>query len=89
MTDLYAGSGQDLLGPASNAEVVTPSDTIALPFASKRLWIGSAGNVALITVGGSTVTYSAVPAGTYLQVRTNQVKATGTTTAANTIIAEY
>jgi hypothetical protein len=64
MTDLYAGSGDDLLGPASHAAAVTPSDTNALPFASKRLWIGGAGNVALITVNGSTVTYTAVPAGT-------------------------
>ncbi len=87
MTDLYAGSGNDLLAPASNAAAVTPSDSVALTFASKRLWVGGAGNVTLITVGGATVTYTAVPAGTYLNVRANQVKATGTT--ATNIVAEY
>lgn len=87
MADPYAGSGDDLLSPASQAAAVTPSDTLALPTASKRLWVGGAGNVTLITTGGATVTYTGVPAGTYLKVRANQVKATGTT--ATNIVAEY
>lgn len=89
MTDRYLGAGDDLLAPASYAAVVTPSDSTDLPTASKRLWVGSAGDVTLVTVAGVTVTYGSVPAGTYLQVRAARVKATGTTTAANTIIAEY
>lgn len=87
MTDLYAGSGDDLLSPASNAAAVTPSDSTPLAIASKRLWIGGAGNVKLTTVGATTVTYTGVPAGTYLQVRAAQVFATGTT--ATNIVAEY
>lgn len=87
MVDRYAGSGDDLLAPASHAAAVTPSDTLALPFASKRLWVGGAGNVKLTTVGGDTVTYTAVPAGTYLQVRAAQIFATLTT--ATNIVAEY
>lgn len=87
MTDRYAGTGVDLLGPADLAAAVTPSDTENLPIASKRLWIGSVGNVKLTTVGGSTVTYLAVPSGTYLLVRAQQVFATDTT--AEDIIAEY
>ncbi len=84
--DRYEGDGDDLLSPASEAAAVTPSDTVALPVASKRLWVGGAGNVKVLTTGGSTVTYTAVPAGTYLQVRAAQVFATGTT--ATNIIAE-
>jgi hypothetical protein len=87
MTDRYIGSGEDLLSPASMAAAITPSDSADLATASKRLWIGGAGAVALITVGGSTVTYTAVPAGTYLQVRAARVKSTGTT--ATNIIAEF
>jgi hypothetical protein len=87
MADIYAGTGSDLLGPAANAAAVTPSDTANLPTASKRLWVGGAGNVKVLTVGGSTVTYTAVPAGTYLKVRALQVFATGTT--ATNIVAEY
>ena len=86
MTDRYANSSDDLLSPASHAAAVTPSDTVPLPNASKRLWVGGAGNVTLVTVGGDTVTYTAVPAGTYLAVRAAQVKAAGTT--ATNIVAE-
>lgn len=87
MADRYQNIGGDLLSPADAAAAVTPSDSAALPYASKRLWIGGAGNVSLVTVGGSAVTYQSVPAGTYLQVRAQQVKATGTT--ATNIVAEY
>ena len=87
MTDKYAGSGDDLLSPASHAAAVTTSDTVDLPFASKQLWVGGAGNVTLITVGGDTVAYNSVPAGTYLKVRAARVKSTGTT--ATNIVAEY
>jgi hypothetical protein len=87
VTDHYAGAGDDLLGPASDGAAVTPSDTVDLPVASKRLWIGTGGNVALITVKGTTLTYTAVPAGTYLRVRASRVKSMGTT--ASNIVAEY
>ncbi len=85
--DLYEGADGGLLGPAADGAAVTPSDTENLPVASKRLWIGGAGNVALVTVNGTALFYTTVPAGTYLQVRAQQVKATGTT--ATDIIAEY
>ena len=87
MVDRYNGCGDDLLGPASMAADVTPSDSTPLPIASKRLWVGGAGNVSLVTTGGVSVTYAGVPAGTYLNVRAAQVNATGTT--ATNIIAEY
>lgn len=87
MPDPYAGQGGDLLSPASNAAAVTPSDSADLPTSSKRLWVGTGGNVTLVTVGGATVTYTAVPNGTYLQVRAARVKSTGTT--ASNIVAEF
>lgn len=87
MSDPYANCGDDPLGPARHAAAVNPSDSADLPTSSKRLWVGGAGNVALITVGGDTVTYNSVPAGTYLKVRVARVKSTGTT--ATNIIAEY
>jgi hypothetical protein len=77
----------DLLSPASDGAAITPSNTLLLPVPSKRLWIGGAGNVSLVTVRGTALTYIAVPSGTYLQVRAQQVNATGTT--ATNIIAEF
>lgn len=87
MADPYANIGDDLLSPARHAAAVTPSDSANLPTSSKRLWVGGAGNVKVTTVGGDVVTYTAVPAGTYLKVRAQQVFATGTT--ATNIVAEY
>lgn len=87
MTDRFANMGDDLLSPASHAATVSPSDTVDLPFASKRLWVGTLGDVKVTTVGGDTVTYPAVPAGTYLLVRAARVFAAGTT--ATVIVAEY
>jgi hypothetical protein len=87
MADRYAGTGDDLLSPASHAAAVVPNDNSDLPFASKRLWIGGAGSVSLATVGGDTVTYASVPAGTYLLVRAARVLATGT--SASAILAEF
>jgi hypothetical protein len=87
MPDPYANLGDDLLGPARHAAAVAPNDSADLPTSSKRLWVGGAGNVALVTVGGDTVVYNSVPAGCYLQVRAARVKATGTT--ASNIVAEY
>lgn len=86
MPDRYANIGDDLHGPASQAAAVTPSDSADLPTASKRLHIGTGGTVALVTTGGSTVTYTAAT-GTYLNVRAARVKATGTT--ATNIVAEF
>src|SRR5579884_2034175 len=86
MVDRYAGTGIDLLAPANDGAAVTPSDSANLPISSKRLWVGGAGNVSLVTVNGTPLTYTSVPAGTYLQVRAQQVKATGTT--ASNIVAE-
>lgn len=87
MADRFAGAGDSLLAPAFHAVAVTPSDTVDLANVAKRLWVGGTGNVTLITVGGETVEYAAVPAGTYLQVRASRVKSTGTT--ATNIVAEY
>lgn len=86
-TDRYAGQGGDLLSPAGDGAAVTPSDTADLAVASKRLYVGGAGAVKIVTVLGTTLTYAAVPAGTYLNVRAARVLATGTT--ATSIVAEF
>jgi hypothetical protein len=85
-SDRFPGA-EDLLSPACHAAEVLPSDTEQLSAVSKRLFIGGAGNVTLVTIGGQTVEYASVPAGTYLQVRATQVMATGTT--ATGIVNEY
>jgi hypothetical protein len=61
-----------------NAAAVTKSD--ATVFAASTLYVGGAGDVAVTTVGGDTVTFSAMAAGTILPVLVTQVKAATTAT---------
>jgi hypothetical protein len=86
-------------GSLSRCFVVTPSDTQtiaaqynaafpampAFPHA-RRLMIGTAGAVAIVTPFGDTAIYGNVPAG-YLYIEAASVLATGTT--ASNITAEY
>lgn len=70
-----------------HAAVITPSDTINLPRSTRMLWVGGAGNVKIDTVGGETVTFSSVAAGTRLPIQAKRVYSTGTT--ATLMIAMY
>lgn len=70
---------------AKRAVLVTPSDTVDLTKpAHKGLYIGVSGAVRITTVGGSDVTFTAVPVG-FFPVTAIRVWATGTT--ATNIIA--
>lgn len=63
----------------SNANAVTPSDSVPLAQVAMALYVTVTGNVAFISAGGDTVTLSAVPAFTLIPIAASQVKATGTT----------
>ena len=71
--------GPDAMHPARDALAVTPSDSVNLGLAARALYIGSNGNVAVITRGGQTVTFVGIVAGTILPVRVSRVLSTGTT----------
>lgn len=88
MTSLIAPDG-----PARDAATVTPSDSVDLTdrhwldYAGCRaLYIGVAGNVAVITTAGTTITIPNVPVGV-LPLSCTRVLSTGT--AASNIIALY
>lgn len=51
------------------------------------LYVGGTGNVSVITIGGDSVIFSGVPAGTTLPIQVLRVKSTGTT--ATSIIAMW
>jgi hypothetical protein len=60
-----------------SASAVTPSDTDTLA-AARGLYVGGAGDVAIETAAGDTLTFTAVPAGTFLPIAAVKVLATGT-----------
>lgn len=78
-------SGYD--APASNAFAVTPADGSNLTHAARALFVGGAGDIKVDTLGGDTVTFTGVVAGSILPVRILKVYATGTT--ATNIVAVY
>jgi hypothetical protein len=68
------------------AAAVTKSDSANIPSITGGtsnngclLYIGGAGDVKVTTVGGDQVTFSAVPAGTFMSTQVVKVWSTGTT----------
>jgi len=60
-----------------NATAVTKSDSTVLP--PSTVYVGGAGDVAVTTVAGDVVTFSAMAAGTILPVLVTKVMSTNTT----------
>lgn len=73
------------ISAAFNGTAVTASDATIIP-ATRALYIGGTGNVAVRHSGGTTVTYNAVAVGV-LPVQVDKVLSTGTT--ATNIVAMY
>ena len=67
------------------AASVTPSDTASIPSVSGGtnngcvLYVGSAGNLRVQTVGGDDVTFNNINTGAFIPVQIVKVYATGTT----------
>jgi hypothetical protein len=86
MADRFSNFGASLESPYEDGVAVTPSDSTVLD-TTRALYIGGAGAVAVVTKGGTTLTFSAVPVGTVLRLRVTKVMATNTT--ATNILALY
>lgn len=80
MKDIFANQTTSLTSPFTYAEPVAPSNTSDLPYASRALYVGVAGDVKVTTVNGSVVTFTNHPVG-YLPARVARVHLTGTTAA--------
>jgi len=77
-----------------SAAAVTPSDTTNIPSVSTQdgsgndgciLYIGGAGDVKVLTVGGNEVVFAGLNAGSFMPIQVLRVFSTGTT--ATNIIA--
>jgi len=74
---------------ANRAASVTPSDTVDIPSISTEpgagrnngcvLFVGVAGNIRVLTVGGDDVTFVGINTGAFIPVQVLRVFATGTT----------
>lgn len=70
---------------ASGAFAVTPSDTVNFTIPARALWVGGAGNVAVVTNAGTAVTFVGAAAGTLIPCECVRVNSTDTT--ATSIVA--
>lgn len=67
---------------------ITPSDTIDIPEGlTHGVWVGGVGNIVFVLEDNSTVTLTAVPAGTFLPVKVRRIN--NTLTTATLMVAMY
>ena len=71
--------------PATNAVLITPSDSVDLTSVSRAVYVGGAGDMKVTMQDSGTVLFSGIPAGTTLPIRVSRIWAT--TTDATFIIA--
>ena len=94
---IYSGATAATVVSVDSATVLNTT-TAVLPAAAYKLYqaganegcvlyVGTTGNVDLITAGGDTVLYTGVPAGMFMPVQVKRVKAT--LTGASTIVAQW
>jgi hypothetical protein len=76
-----------LIDPAEGAFEITPSDATNLAHVTRGLWVGTLGDIRLVTAAGDTVTLVAVAAGLVHPIRVRQVLVSGTT--ASDIVGIY
>lgn len=79
MTDPFENHSPGLEAPASDGVAVTPDDNADLAVPARFLWVGGAGDVEVVTVGGATLVFGGCTAGTVLPVRAARVRASATT----------
>lgn len=66
-------------GPSSELVSITPADAAITGGPVRSIYVGITGNVAVVDMNGTTVTFQAVPAGTILPIQVARVNATNTT----------
>lgn len=65
--------------PAKKWLAVVTSDSANLPAGCRGIYVGGAGNVALVGEDNVAVTFTAVPVGTFMPCGAKRVNATNTT----------
>ena len=72
---------------APGAFAVTPSNTVGYDRMARAFYVGTTGDVVVLTSEGNAVTFTAVPAGAIIPINHTRINATGTT--ASNIVALF
>lgn len=78
-SDAFAGNSEGLTSPLNNAEAITPHATNELTTVTRALYVGVAGDVAVVMADGTAVTFVGMLAGVVYPLRVKAVRVTGTT----------
>jgi hypothetical protein len=70
-------TNQQLFSP-EDGFAITPSDSTVIA-ATRGIWVGGAGNLAVTMGSGAVLTFAGVAAGTLLPIQVQKVMATNTT----------
>lgn len=82
MTDTFQSAADSVSSPARRAVAVVPHDANPLADIPKALFVGTAGDIAMRGVDGTTdQLWKNVPAGAILPFRARYVRASGTSAA--------
>lgn len=81
-TDKFVHMQPGLDSPADDCEAVVLGTSFT---PGRGLYVGTGGDVVVVTIKGQAVTFSNVPSGAILPVRASEVRVTGTT--ASNIVA--
>lgn len=79
MQDRFEHHAAGLSAPATRAVTATPHDELPLPFVSRAIYIGEAGDLATRAADGSEAVWKNLSAGTLLPFRAAMILAAGTT----------
>lgn len=72
-------SGGRSQSSAEGGYPITKSDSTVLEPPTRAVWVGGAGDLAVLYFDGSTDVLKTVPAGTLLPIRVTKILSTGTT----------
>ena len=82
MVDHAIRPGNSGLQSSPNFAPITPSDGVNLPYITRGIYIGAAGNIAVICPAtGAAIVFVGLPAGVLLPIQTTRVNLTNTTAA--------
>lgn len=77
--DKFATNQDGLSDPCDNAFAITPSDSVDFTYVSRGIYVGGSGNIAVVLLDGSIITFVGAVAGTILPLRATRINLTNTT----------
>ena len=79
MADVFEDHTLSLTSPVTTADIISPSDVLDLNQATRALYVGVSGDVALEMLDGGSLVLANLQGGVLYPFRVKRVLATGTT----------